>query len=682
LTAPGAPERWQDVKRLLADALERAPEQRGAFVDEIRSSDPDLAREVASLLGWNERSELATAGPGLGPLAGLKAGERLGHYEVQESIGHGGMGEVYRARDTRLGRDVALKVLAPDVAGDPHALHRFEREGRTVASLSHPNILAIFDVGQQDGVAYAATELLHGENLRQCLERGPVPLAQAVPLARQIASGLAAAHARGIVHRDLKPENVFLTSSGTVKLLDFGLAKRAGPLEAPGQPESLATRAGLVLGTIGYMAPEQVRGEDVDARADVFTFGVVLHEMLSGVAPFARTTPAESLAAILRDEAPPIDEARVPTPIALVARKCLAKDPAARFATAADLLGALDSLPRRLRTSVYRSRRAAAAVLALVTLAAIASQSGVRARPRPADTTIPVGRQPEGLVSDGRHVWVANNRSNSVTKIRSADGAVLGEFRVGGGPMGLAWDGAHVWVANHEWLQDHSTLMRLDPTDGHVLATLSTPGQPMNLLFDGAHLWLTETWPTYLLRKIRPSDGADLGAFTAGGTPRSIAFDGESLWVSNRALASVTKLRPSDGRLLRAVDVGASAEAGLVFDGTHVWGFRHAPGRELFRLRPQDLVIDLELPLPGRLVVGGPWLFVSDSTRHWVTQVRRRDAAVVATWAVGRDPGPLAYDGDLWVANRESHTVSRIAARSLAAVDPEEAVAFGRDRQP
>jgi hypothetical protein len=333
-------------------------------------------------------------------------------------------------------------------------------------------------------------------------------------------------------------------------------------------------------------------------------------------------------------------------------------------------MGALDNLPRRLRTSAYRSRRAAAAVLALVTLAAIASQSGVRARPRPVDASIPVGRQPEGIVSDGRHIWVANYRANSVTKIRSADGAVLGELPVGGGPMALAWDGVQVWVANHEWLQDHSTLMRLDPAGGHVLATLSIPGQPMTLLFDGSYLWVAETWPTYLLRKIRPSDGADLGAFTAGGTPGNAAFDGESLWVSNRALASVTQLRPSDGKVLRAVDVGAYANS-VTFDGTHVWGFRNAPGRGLFRLRPQDLVIDLELPLSGPLVLGGRWLFVSDSTRHVVTQLRRRDAAVVATWAVGRDPGPLAYDGDLWVANRESHTVSRITARSLAAADPD-----------
>jgi hypothetical protein len=581
------------------------------------------------------------------------------------------MGEVYRARDTRLGRDVALKVLAADFAGDPQALQRFEREGRTVASLSHPNILAIFDVGQQDGVAYAATELLHGESLRQRLGRGPLPVAQAVPIARQIASGLAAAHARGIVHRDLKPENVFLTSSGPAKLLDFGLAKRAGTLDAQLRPETLATRAGLVLGTIGYMAPEQVRGEEVDATADVFAFGVVLHEMLTSEAPFARPTPAESLAAILRDDVPPLDEARVPAPLARVARKCLAKDRATRFASAAELWAALDGLPNRMKTGASRARRALGAVLALLVVAAIAGQSGARAKPRPADTTIPVGRQPDALVSDGRHIWVANNRSNSVTKIRSADGAVLGEFAVGGLPAALAWDGLHVWVGNHEWLQDHSALMRLDPADGRVVATIAIPGQPVNLLFDGAHLWLAETWPTYVLRKIRPKDGADLGAFTAGGTPRDIAFDGESLWVSNRALASVTKLRPSDGKLLGAVGVGASAEGALTFDGTHVWGFRHAPGRELFRMRPQDLVIDLELPLPGRLVVGGPWLFVSDSTRHVVNQLRRRDAAIVATWAVGRDPGPLVYDGDLWVANRVSNDVSRITARSLAAADPE-----------
>src|SRR5450830_2087646 len=215
------------------------------------------------------------------------------------------MGEVYRARDTKLDRDVAVKVLPADLANDPGALSRLEREARAVAQLSHPNILAIYDFGREGEVAYAVMELLEGETLRERLAHGALPARKAVDLAAQIAEGLAAAHEKVIVHRDLKPENVFVTGEGRVKLLDFGLAKRTDPAMGSGsrlQTVDKHTEPGTVMGTVRYMSPEQVRGEPADHRSDIFSFGVVLYEMLSGRKAFAGQSAVETLNAILHDD--------------------------------------------------------------------------------------------------------------------------------------------------------------------------------------------------------------------------------------------------------------------------------------------------------------------------------------------------------------------------------------------
>src|SRR5512139_860968 len=236
----------------------------------------------------------------------LVAGTRLGPYEVLDLLGVGGMGEVYRARDPRLGRDVAIKVLPAEVGADPERLSRFEREARAVAALSHPNILTVFDVGTHEGVPYVVTELLQGETLREMISRRTPTQRQVLSIAVQVAQGLDAAHGKGIVHRDLKPENVFVTTDGRVKLLDFGLAKQVQRLASDSvEPtESSPTEAGQMVGTIGYMSPEQVRGLPVDARTDVFSFGVVLYELLAGKHPFRRETTIATLTAILEETAP------------------------------------------------------------------------------------------------------------------------------------------------------------------------------------------------------------------------------------------------------------------------------------------------------------------------------------------------------------------------------------------
>jgi len=322
----------------------------------------------------------------------LNPGTRLGPYEVLSPLGAGGMGEVYRARDTKLGRDVAIKVLPAGMAGSPEALSRLEREAHAVAQLSHPNILAIHDFGRDGDTAYAVMELLEGETLRTRLAQGALPARKAVELAAQIADGLAAAHEKGIVHRDLKPENVFVTSEGRVKLLDFGLAREMAATGADSalQTEARNTAAGTILGTVRYMSPEQVRGETVDHRSDIFSFGVVLYEMLSGRQAFGRETAAESMTAILKEDPPEIVASASGQSPALqrIVQHCLEKKPGERFQSARDIAFALQSLSGSAVSSggtdagVVARRRAqlwlaALAVAVLLCVAAVLSVATV-----------------------------------------------------------------------------------------------------------------------------------------------------------------------------------------------------------------------------------------------------------------------------------------------------------------
>jgi len=268
----------------------------------------------------------------------ISSGTRLGRYEIVTLIGSGGMGEVYRATDGALHRDVALKVLPAELISDQTRFLRFEQEARATAALRHPNIVTIHDFGTSDSISYLVTELLEGESLADVLERGPVPLRRSLAWALQILRGMAAAHARGIVHRDLKPGNIFVLRDGSVKILDFGLAKVAHPLESSRDaPTAHISEEGMVFGTIGYMSPEQLRGETADARSDIFSFGVVLHEMLTGRAPFARETAAETITAILIEDAPRLETPPFPAVLASTLLHCLEKNREARFHSAHDL---------------------------------------------------------------------------------------------------------------------------------------------------------------------------------------------------------------------------------------------------------------------------------------------------------------------------------------------------------
>jgi serine/threonine protein kinase/Tol biopolymer transport system component len=342
------PERWQRMKGVLYEALELPPEQRAEFLDRVCSGEDSLRREVDSLLSSGDHS-CSNFLQSSKPRVPLSSGTKLGHYEVQLLLGAGGMGEVYRGHDPRLGRDVAVKILPHLFSEDPERLRRFEQEARAAAALSHPNILAIYDIGTtEEGISYVVSELLDGETLRQCLRRGPLPTRKAVDFGLQMARGLAAAHDKGIIHRDLKPENLFLTKDGHLKILDFGLAKFLNSQVTPPDAQTLTrdTTAGVMMGTVGYMPPEQVRGLTVDQRADIFAAGAVIYEMLSGKRAFQGETTADTIDAILNRDPKPLTETNpaVPPAFERVVQRCLEKNPDERFHSVRDVAYALEAI--------------------------------------------------------------------------------------------------------------------------------------------------------------------------------------------------------------------------------------------------------------------------------------------------------------------------------------------------
>jgi Tol biopolymer transport system component len=329
----------------------------------------------------------------------LSSGTKLGPYEIQSPLGAGGMGEVYRARDTRLGRDVALKILPESFARETDRLRRFEQEARAVAALNHPNILAIHDIGQYKASPFLVSELVEGESLRAKLDRGALPQRKTIEYGVQIAHGLAAAHEKGIVHRDLKPENIFVTKDGRIKILDFGLAKlaqKAGADLDVSLTSTQYTMTGVVMGTASYMAPEQVRGAAADPRTDIFAFGAVLYEMLSGARAFRSDTAAETMTAVLKDDPPewPDPGHLVPFALERIVRRCLEKNPEQRFQSAEDLAFALEALSGTSHATASQQALGAArsklwAVVSIATVAVIAVTimaylAGTRSRAEPA----------------------------------------------------------------------------------------------------------------------------------------------------------------------------------------------------------------------------------------------------------------------------------------------------------
>ncbi|MFN0085745.1 MAG: protein kinase domain-containing protein [Blastocatellia bacterium] len=348
---------WLKMDEWLDAALDLEPDKRAAFVEEVAGGDRELRMRLTSLLaaadqaeGFLEASPACAISTLFPQREALEIGRLLGHYEIVSAIGAGGMGEVYLARDARLGRCVALKLLPTDFTMAPDRLRRFEMEARAASSLNHPNILTIHDIGQSEGLHFIASEFIDGPTLRQRMAAGPLPLPEALDIATQVARALNAAHGRGILHRDIKPENVMIRPDGLVKVLDFGLAKLIGeaPLPPPAEPPPAPGGHSLsgLMGTPPYMSPEQARGEELDARTDLFSLGAVLYEMIAGRPPFAAETGAGILAAICEKEPPPLSGRETSFALEPVVLRCLAKAPANRYGSAREVADALERLAR------------------------------------------------------------------------------------------------------------------------------------------------------------------------------------------------------------------------------------------------------------------------------------------------------------------------------------------------
>ncbi len=351
-------ERWERIKEIIEQALRLAAGERQAYLESACGSDADLRSEVESLITSHEEAGsefLGAAAPDvlrLAPPCTLASGKKLGPYEIIELLGAGGMGEVYRARDARLGRMVAIKILPAAVSADGDRLQRFAQEARSASALNHPNIITIYELGQDGPTPFIAMELVEGKTLRELLVSGLVPIRKTIEIAAQVADGLAKAHEAGIAHRDLKPENLMVSNDGLVKILDFGVAKLASPGSQPLDLRSTSaglTPSGLVLGTVAYMSPEQAGGQGADFRSDQFSFGLVLYEMVTGRRAFDRPTAPETLVAILREQPGPIgmQNRDAPAPLCWAIERCLMKEPDKRYVSTRDLARELAAIRDR-----------------------------------------------------------------------------------------------------------------------------------------------------------------------------------------------------------------------------------------------------------------------------------------------------------------------------------------------
>ena len=357
-SADAAQERWKRVKELFHEALRLEPGQRDAFLDRSCDGDAELRIEVESLLlslneaeTFLEEPVLLTAPEGEVPWQ-FSRNQLVSHYRILEPIGAGGMAEVYLAEDTKLHRQVALKVLPSGVLQDIDRLRRFKREALAVSALNHPNILTIFEFDSVNGINLLATEFVKGKTLRQAMRDGSLEVSDATEIAIQIASALETAHDAGVTHRDIKPENIMIRNDGYVKVLDFGLAKLNGEirsLETSGHSQSFSL-PGLIMGTVTYMSPEQARSKSIDSRTDIFSFGIVFYEMLTGRPPFTGESMTDVIAEIIQKEPPPASSLNpaVPDSIDLIVAKCLEKDRNDRYQTAAELLTDLRAIPRTI----------------------------------------------------------------------------------------------------------------------------------------------------------------------------------------------------------------------------------------------------------------------------------------------------------------------------------------------
>jgi serine/threonine protein kinase len=347
------PERWNQVKDLFNDALDHNSDERTAFLDDACGGDEELRREVETLIAFHQKNDLYIDKPPFEAAAKLLAddtnstealiGRSIGHYRVERLIGQGGMGEVFLAKDTKLNRLIALKMLAGHSIKDPERIRRFTQEARAASSLNHPNIITIFEIGETEGLRFIATEFIEGETLRERMRRGEMELSEILDIVGQTANALAAAHQAGIAHRDIKPENIMLRSDGYAKVLDFGLAKLSEQQEMS-EASRVSTQQGIVMGTVRYMSPEQARGVKTDTRTDIFSLGVVLFEMITGRLPFEGETNSDVIVSIITKKAPTLGSCveDAPKELEQIVSKALHKNREERYQSIREMADDLD----------------------------------------------------------------------------------------------------------------------------------------------------------------------------------------------------------------------------------------------------------------------------------------------------------------------------------------------------
>jgi serine/threonine protein kinase/Tol biopolymer transport system component len=618
------PERWQQIRDVLEKALELAPGERSGYLNQACSSDPSLRQEVETLLASSDDVRTSFLQSSSGLRVTLTPGTKLGEYEVKSLLGSGGMGEVYRARDSRLGRDVAIKVLPSFFPADSNRLRRFEQEARAAAALSHPNILAVFQMGTYEGAPYMVSELLEGETLREQIRRGRLSVRRAIDYGVQIARGLTAAHEKGIVHRDLKPENLFVTKDRRVKILDFGIAKLTqaqSSSEHSAPTSSEETEPGAVMGTVGYMSPEQVRGQTADHRADIFAFGAVLYEMLAGKRAFQKPTSADTMSAILNEDPPEISQVAENIPLALqrVVHRCLEKNPEQRFQSASDLAFALDALSETLgNTEVLPNRpsRRIIKVLAVAGLLAAVVATALVFRYR-------ASRHPEQ-----RHELAERQLTANSAEVNNATISRDGKY--------LAYD--DLFAKKLHLLAIDSGEIREVP--------LSSPYQPVDWFPDGNHLllmsganggdlWKISIWD-FRLRKL-------LGGFV---TQSWVSPDGSHI-AFVKDLHEVWMMG-ADGEEPRRVLVSDAQE--------NVWNIAWSPtGQRVAYIRQRGTLVRPEVTIETcDLAGGGRTVVLSDPRMYSIDQ--RYGIAWLPDGRVIYSAHPKGVDSEIWAIRADPTT--------------------------
>jgi YVTN family beta-propeller protein len=630
-------------------------------------------------------------------------------YRIESLLGRGGMGVVYRARDSDLGRDVALKVIAPELVADAEIRSRFLREARAAAAIEHPNVIPVHAAGERDGVAFLAMRLVDGDDLRARVRReGPPAIEEACALIEQAANGLDAIHRAGFVHRDIKPGNLLVDRSGHVYLTDFGLAKQL--LTSSGN----ATRTGRWVGTLDYIAPEQIRGGRVDARADVYALGGVLHYVLTGQVPFERDHDEAKLWAQLSDPPPAPSTLRPGTPLALdaVVARAMAKDPGERYPSAGDLaraaraaaVGSAPSLPERIVArgaaapgsgphqaglvddistvtsgeappSRHRRRWAALAgalLAAAAALVAVLADGGgepparpaaqaARAGPRVVAVTPDIGKRPTGIAVAGGDVWVTSVSEPTVTRIGAATNQERSQHpRVGAGPASIVGYRDDLWVVARR----AGEVVRIDARTGKVDLHIRTPAPPRTVAAGPSGVWIaTDVASGSELRRY-DRDGRLLARrpFPAGVGALTVSSD--AAWVVERRTRRVVRIEPRTGRVEVLTTVQAPT-VGLYFGGGYLWAV----------LRSEDALARVDVKTgnvatveagrgPTQVVAVGNRLFVASRNNNTVVVLNAETTEPAhAPVHVGLNPYAVATDGhSVWVTGLADNRVTRIAA--------------------